>query len=135
MFQPSQRVVSPRGRSCRRVNILIRLFCASLPCPFTGKGACKAGRGLFCLRSRSVPSPFQNRFRSVPYNGEKWDLHRTCMGITWDLLRRHQEYKCEFFLELNDKHVHGDEICMITYCISAFLYACTCLLNTYISRT
>ena len=41
------------------------------------------------VRYTSVPGPFQVRCKSVPKNGrkmgEKWDLHRTCKGITWDL--------------------------------------------------
>ena len=37
----------------------------------------------------SLSGPFQVRFRSVPSPflriGEKWDLHRTCIGLAWDL--------------------------------------------------
>ena len=41
----------------------------------------------------------------------------------------------DFFLELNAKHVHGGKNENITNCISKSLGACTCLPNTYTSRT
>ena len=40
-----------------------------------------------------------------------------------------------FFLELNVKHVHGGVFRGITVCLSDSLGACTCLSNTYTSRT
>ena len=40
-----------------------------------------------------------------------------------------------FFLELNAKHVHGGVFRGITNCLSDGLGACTCLSNTYTSRT
>ena len=40
-----------------------------------------------------------------------------------------------FFLELNVKHVHGGIFRGITNCLSDGLGACTCLSNTYTSRT
>ena len=46
-FSPADIFPRKGARSCRRLDILVRPFCASLPCPFTGKGACKAGRGLY----------------------------------------------------------------------------------------
>ena len=42
------------------------------------------------LRYRSVPSPFQNRYKAVPYNGRKMgvtrEVHRTCLGSRVNLL-------------------------------------------------
>ena len=40
-----------------------------------------------------------------------------------------------FFLELNAKHVHGGKNKGIKDCVSDVLLACTCLSNTYTSRT
>jgi hypothetical protein len=41
----------------------------------------------------------------------------------------------DFFLELNAKHVHGGKNKGIKDCVSDVLLACTCLPNTYTSRT
>ena len=43
--------------------------------------------------------------------------------------------QANFFLELNAKHVHGGIFEGITNCVSIGLGACTCLSNTYTSRT
>ena len=81
---------------------------------------------------KSLPNPI-----FLPFLGT--DLKRTYNGGITDLQRRQSEgitdKQVNFFLELNAKHVHGGIIRVITYFVSRCLYACTCLPNTYMSRT
>ena len=46
------------------------------------------------------------------------DLKRTWNGLITDLLLWQKQSRCDFFKELNAKHVHGGEFCMITHCVS-----------------
>ena len=71
---------------------------------------------------------------------------RTCTEFGTDLKRinsepetkekqRDDKPQVNFFLELNVKHVHGGKNQDITDCVPNSLGACTCLYNTYTSRT
>ena len=69
----------------------------------------------------------------LPFSGT--DLQRTYNGFTTDLLLWQKQSKCDFFLELNAKHIHGGKNRMITHCVSKCLGTCICLPNIYTSHT